>query len=617
MKKIDRLVLKNFKAFRDQTFEFGSKNVLIYGNNGSGKSSLYWALYTFLQSSGKTNAQLQAYFQHFDPTNPDTFRSLKNVFASQTDDVLVEMTYMEDDGTKTTKSISPTILNTNVNVPEIKKANLASDFINYKLLQNFYNVTHKQEVNLWEVFWRDVFPYFEENGKGYREQMEELSLPIRKTQAAKQQFQDNLDTLNNQVETFIGTIQDNANLFLKEHFFDGKDVLEVCLQYWTKIDENWVKTKDEALSENRIPPNAEIRLWVKVYDTERLTWIENHRPQSFLNEAQLTRIALAIRIGALLTRTQTTDFKILCLDDLLVSMDMSNRRKVLEWLLNHNDRYTNKYQIFLFTHDKSFQEVIKYYIEKLDNTENWKYFEMFFDEYHDIRQPYVIDNSSDNLSKARYYFNEYDFPACANSLRTECERVIILFLPDNLLYTVSKEGECKLKPLEKLIDELKQLFKAFGKEFMPLNDLYLYKDLLLNPLSHDNLGTTVYQDELHSLINKTIPELQKLKSENVIELNSNKPTFVFLTETDLNGVTWKYQILLLEHWRKYLFLDGSIAYSAPKCQVISRSDGSNPVENFGNEGKCKNINDAYRKISHELKCSSIQGKQVFDLISIT
>ena len=72
---------------------------------------------------------------------------------------------------------------------------------------------------------------------------------------------------------------------------------------------------------------------------------------------------------------------------------------------------------------------------------------------------------------------------------------------------------------------------------MPLNDLYLYKDLLLNPLSHDNLGTTVYQDELHPLINNTIPELQKLKSEIVIELNSNKPTFVFLTETDLNGVT--------------------------------------------------------------------------------
>jgi recombinational DNA repair ATPase RecF len=43
--KIQSITLKNVKAFREeQTIEFEGKNVLIYGENGSGKSSLAQAL---------------------------------------------------------------------------------------------------------------------------------------------------------------------------------------------------------------------------------------------------------------------------------------------------------------------------------------------------------------------------------------------------------------------------------------------------------------------------------------------------------------------------------------------------------------------------------------------
>ena len=36
---------KNFKFFINETCEFKNKNILLYGENGSGKSSLYYALY--------------------------------------------------------------------------------------------------------------------------------------------------------------------------------------------------------------------------------------------------------------------------------------------------------------------------------------------------------------------------------------------------------------------------------------------------------------------------------------------------------------------------------------------------------------------------------------------
>lgn len=43
--KIDSIKVERFKAFKDETvFNIGKHNLLIYGENGAGKSSLYDAL---------------------------------------------------------------------------------------------------------------------------------------------------------------------------------------------------------------------------------------------------------------------------------------------------------------------------------------------------------------------------------------------------------------------------------------------------------------------------------------------------------------------------------------------------------------------------------------------
>jgi DNA repair exonuclease SbcCD ATPase subunit len=50
--KIQKIELMNYKAFLGKhTIKVGGKNVFIYGENGSGKSSLYYALKDFFQSS--------------------------------------------------------------------------------------------------------------------------------------------------------------------------------------------------------------------------------------------------------------------------------------------------------------------------------------------------------------------------------------------------------------------------------------------------------------------------------------------------------------------------------------------------------------------------------------
>ena len=70
MKGIERIIIQNFKAFRQKkTFHLKGKHLLVYGNNGSGKSSLYFALYTILQSVTKPLSKIQNYFDRFNDEN--------------------------------------------------------------------------------------------------------------------------------------------------------------------------------------------------------------------------------------------------------------------------------------------------------------------------------------------------------------------------------------------------------------------------------------------------------------------------------------------------------------------------------------------------------------------
>lgn len=53
--KIKTIEIKNYKAFYgEHEFNVDGKNLFVYGENGSGKSSLYYALKDFFQSSVET-----------------------------------------------------------------------------------------------------------------------------------------------------------------------------------------------------------------------------------------------------------------------------------------------------------------------------------------------------------------------------------------------------------------------------------------------------------------------------------------------------------------------------------------------------------------------------------
>ena len=79
--KINKIRIENFKYFLNP-FELKpeGKHVLMYGENGSGKSSIYWAAYTLFQSCLKEPEDARKYFDKDHPESlcPDYCECIEN-----------------------------------------------------------------------------------------------------------------------------------------------------------------------------------------------------------------------------------------------------------------------------------------------------------------------------------------------------------------------------------------------------------------------------------------------------------------------------------------------------------------------------------------------------------
>lgn len=493
MKRIKEIKIKNFKAFQqEETFNFGKegKNVLVFGNNGSGKSSLFWALYTLLQSSTKENESIEKYFKNYLEGDKTTHQSLKNVFMDEAEDAYIKLTSIDTEtGLEVNYTISHDTINTNESDDTlIQELNIASDFINYKLLHNFYRGSHKQEVNIWPVFERDIFPFLFEGTQNWLEDIiKKPTMDVPRTpkgavisQKKKVRYEDELKALNDKIQALLTEIQDNANVFIKEQFFKNKDVIRVNLTFNKKF--KFDNVRHNLWGENRDGhrhDTLQIKLTVEINESEvtpATSWKKVERVQSFLNEAQLTRIAIGIRVGALRTRPlAAAKFKILVLDDMLISLDLSNRMDIVRIILNkegkENLKFFDGFQKFILTHDKGFFNLIR----RNTNEEDWVYYNFSKNE-NDNSAPQIKEDFTP-LQKAIKYFEEDEFENCGNELRKESEAILTNHL-DPEMKKINKEFEGLNTKLEKAFNILSsQRLQNFKQIFLSDIDLVKLKKI--------------------------------------------------------------------------------------------------------------------------------------------
>lgn len=345
--RLHKIEIRNFKAFREFTLNLEGRHLLVYGDNGAGKSSLYWALYTFLQSARKPKRSIAKYF---DPAGPENLLNIHEQADAAPKAGEIALT-LRDVATKndTTYRISQADHGTH-NQPAILKGDLASDFITYRFFFGFSDFKNSEKFNLWPLFEEEILPFCVSTGG--KVPLEAWRL-IKHANPNPGNYSglagtDAFDTFHRNTTTFAGilpgivdSISTEVQKFYDRHFSAG-DPAKVTLKLG-------VTTLPASSGANL--PSFQFTKPVVEFGIQVAGKVVN-QPQAFLNEAKLTQLALSVRFAASLVNLHDSDLKLLVLDDLLVSLDMSNRMKVVEILLT--DPSLANYQKIILTHDLGF-----------------------------------------------------------------------------------------------------------------------------------------------------------------------------------------------------------------------------------------------------------------------
>ncbi len=562
MSKINSITLSNFKFFgEEKTIELGGKHLLLYGENGSGKSSIYWALYTLLEASHKAKHETDKYFLPITKSE----ESLVNVYAEEipaTDTTMAHCnSYIRvEDDNKHLYSLS--LQDSSVSGDsEAIESSKKSDFLNYQSLFKFQDFRNSQNPDLYEIFENAVLPYLTfgsfvlkgktianagemwaeyQKGPGTTYNYKGDEIQVYKNSEEYQRFVRFERHFNVEFNRIIDYINSNAQSLIKEFGYD----IDFHLDY--------------------IPPTHQKR--DKVYKCEKFKVeliitkyngkdVNIRRPQTFLNEAKMSALATAIRLAILDSRisSEASDaMKILVLDDLMISLDFGNRNSLLNVLLK---KYYSQYQLLIMTHDRSFFDCVLNHIQDDTHLKNWMILELYEGFDGDKSIP-VLQQYDAPLSKAYAYYKgdnrPIDYNACGNNQRQALEE---LFKKQFVSYG-AKDKNGELIKVDKLmidgcISLAREIYPVIGFETDLLDELDIYRKQSLNPTSHHNPKTNYYKAE----IDRTFQIINLLGNYQIRPLISHDE-IINLTIACEDGSVEEYRIQLLNDILMYKKPDG-------------------------------------------------------------
>ena len=559
MAAISKITIDGFKAFPDNfPLELEGKNLLMYGENGSGKSSIYYALHSLLQSQCKDKND-----KYFDPNHAE---SIVNQHTKKPN-AKVEVQFA---GSGVTYSISHAGYHESVVQPisPLRDLNGQCVFINHKFLFNVFSFRNSQYIDLFPVFIKDILPFTLTQDKSeyisniYDDVIKEIKRHGRSNKI-EDSYQARIDKFNSETKYVIEQINTNAvktaTIIYNEFFRNAEDrQLKITLgydnnrdkvpqankSYWLRCGYRYLYVekagvrKEKSISSSMEILQPSITLNIEEMDTNNSTYHPIEKPQTYFNEAKLTAIALSIRF-ALLDTTMAPNGRFLALDDMLISLDMSNRMKVVNYLL---DVVVKKYKVYLFTHDKSFYSTFKKRIAIEKKQKEWLCGGLYIhniDENNNFSPctpfPKFIEDKDMPLEMMDYYA-KHDYPACGQKLRKWCEEILEKLYPDTLKKRVDfTSGNTIETSLNDRIISLEEYCDKETIDFSHFKNLKIYKDNVLNTVSHYDIESPIYKEEILSIV-KVLTELNKIL-EDRIEIKVNHAMGIELVKPDGTPVT--------------------------------------------------------------------------------
>jgi len=490
--RITDIYIKNYRAFYGEhhiCLDKDGKNLMVYGENGSGKSSLFTALQDFLKSSvGKIEVE-------------------ENIFvpASQKNTASIKVNIKESPETsKTTtfelKLTDKEIISTDKTL--IADANKIKGFFDYRSLLRTH-MGHKDKVDLFDLLIGKVEYSFGgsliSNDSGIlQNSINEFSTKelgrewfnIYKDTFTKRQDKKQQEATKNYLSTkfnpglkkLLKDIEHDTNTFMK---YFGANV-KISLEF----------DKVEYQGRRKLSGNS-INFKIDFFEKS----IPKH--QLFLNEARLSALAISLYLASIKVNPLTGALKILVLDDLLIGLDMSNRLPLLDILKKHfiDVDKDKQFQVIMTTYDKVWYELVRNYF----GVEKWKYTEIYTKSLKDddFEIP-VIFNENGYLERAKHYLAEKDYKASAVYLRTEFERIVKTICDKQKIPVCyhKNQKETTSEDFWTAIESQTDLDQAL------IQEITIHRGVVMNPFSHYDLEKPEFEAELKA----TITAVEKLKA---------------------------------------------------------------------------------------------------------
>ena len=467
--RITKIEIKDFRAFKGVPTVIDlapGKNLLAYGENGSGKSSLFTALKYFLERESKNH----------------DFIANQNIFVA-TDDGYIKLTlHAANDAESGLYEWSKAVNHTGK--PLILETDKTKGFIDYKsLLATYFLQQDKDAVNIFDLLINSLIPNvtnditkksFGTDWLGIKN-----ALPYRNTQKSVKNVEDRLAQFNSGLKNkLIELVKDTQKILAA---FEYDIAVDFKFDGVTYNRAKWKWEKGFV--------GMDVGLKVKFCNKEKT----NHH--HFLNEAKLSAIAVSIFFAALLMQPSSR-LKILALDDVLIGLDMQNRMPVIDIL----KKYFNDYQIFILTYDLTWFEIVKRHFPG----NGWKKIEFYAGKTPDGEVPVFADNKN-YLEKSKGYFGQPvpDYGSCVNYMRKHfeevarefCERqhLSVKVVPDQDLTRIPGKAYWDVISAGQAAGKWPGLAKAL------LTEIEIYRTFILNPYSHAN-STAAFKNEIQRSI---------------------------------------------------------------------------------------------------------------------
>jgi energy-coupling factor transporter ATP-binding protein EcfA2 len=509
--KITRLVLEGFRAF-DAPFEldlFAGKNLLLHGENGSGKSSIYFALKRFFERQGD---DIIAHRNQFAPAA----RSPRvTVHVSGCDSA---GSVFDEDVNWNSTEIHPlripepgvAILTDHQRATLVDAAQRAG-FLDYRAMLRTHLLSSPLPRAISSA--ADHLSSYEATGDGLDRQLFDLVTRVILAGTTTTvgggrvervgELIDNvwrhrpqtwhrrvLETANQHANTFnsgfnakLQELQTKFSEFL--NYFDNHGLM-VNFQ---PVSLGWDKA-------TRSLGGAQLRLDV----TFRGRQVADHH--QFLNEARLSAIAVCLFLAGVALADNDTNNpnhpRFLVLDDALIGLDFQNRIPILRILKSDTFKH---HQIFLFTHDRVWYDLARGH---LPTTENWLHLELSANETPNGIAPTCRPSETD-LDRAWTHLASGDLMASAvyaraafeKKLRNVCEKngIEVKYKKDNKEISADDLWQGILARQRARVEFRRN--NPGAPDFLPHHlqtDIETMRSTVLNQLSHAGAGGLVRAD---------------------------------------------------------------------------------------------------------------------------